>query len=95
MTTGLNTGLKPTFGIKTAKHGSDNLEGFLTALEKILLKEAFKRRRFERPNRKTSEIYKVLQRLKNPDVSVFRQTKTITQELLISKTTNYGSLTTF
>ena len=23
--TGLDTGLKPTFGIKTAKHGSDNL----------------------------------------------------------------------
>ena len=41
MATGLNTGLKTTFGIKKAKHGSDNLEGFLTALEKILLKEAF------------------------------------------------------
>ena len=24
--TSLNTGLKPTFGLKTAKHGSDNLE---------------------------------------------------------------------
>ena len=35
MDTGLNTGLKPTFGIKTAKHGSDNLEGFLTAVGKI------------------------------------------------------------
>ena len=32
--TGLNTSLKPTFGLKTAKHGSDNLEGFLTAVEK-------------------------------------------------------------
>ena len=31
--TGLNTGLKPTFVVKTAKHGSDNLEGFLTAVE--------------------------------------------------------------
>ena len=31
---------------------------------KTLLKEAFKRQRFERPNRKTSEIYDVLQRLK-------------------------------
>ena len=31
---------------------------------KTLLKEAFKCRRFERPNRKTSEIYDVLQRLK-------------------------------
>ena len=34
MDTGLNTGLKPTFGVKTAKHGSDNLEVFLTAVEK-------------------------------------------------------------
>ena len=27
------TGLKPTFGVKTAKHESDNLEGFLTAFK--------------------------------------------------------------
>ena len=33
MATGLNTGLKPKFGVKTAKHGSDNLEGFLTTVE--------------------------------------------------------------
>ena len=64
MATGLNTGLKPTFGIKTVNHGSDNLEGLLTALGKTLLKEAFKRRRFELPNKKSSEIYNVLQRLK-------------------------------
>ena len=32
--TGLNTGLKPTFGVKTAKNGFDNLEGFLTAVIK-------------------------------------------------------------
>ena len=67
--TGLNTGLKPTFGIKNAKHGSDNLEGFLTAAEKTLPKEAFKRWRFERQNTKTKEIYVILQRL-NPDLSV-------------------------
>ena len=36
--TGLNTGLNSTFGLKNAKHGSDNLEGFLTAVEKTLLK---------------------------------------------------------
>ena len=30
--TGFNTGLKPTFGLKNAKHESDNLEGFLTAV---------------------------------------------------------------
>ena len=64
MATGLNTVLKPTFGVKTAKHGSDNLEGFLTAVEKTLLKEAFKRRRFDRQNRETVEIYDVLQELK-------------------------------
>ena len=56
MTTGLKTGLKPTFGVKTEKHGSDKLEGFLTAVGKTLLKEAFKRRFFEGPDRKTSEI---------------------------------------
>ena len=70
MATGLNTGLKPTIGLKTAKHGSDNLEGFLTEMGKNLLKEAFKRRRFDRQNRKTVEIYECLQELKNPDVSV-------------------------
>ena len=64
MATGLNTGLKPTFGVKTEKNGSDNLEGFLTAVGKTLLKEAFKRRSFERQNRKTVEIYDVLQELK-------------------------------
>ena len=64
MATGLNTGLNPTSGIKKAKNGSDNIEGFLTAVGKTLLKEDFKRRRFERPNRKTSEIYDVIQILK-------------------------------
>ena len=64
MATGLNTGLKPKFGVKTAKHWSDNLEGFLTAVEKNLLKEPFKRRRFDRQNRKTVGIYDVLQELK-------------------------------
>ena len=80
MATGLNTGLKPTFGIKTAKHGYDNLEVFLKAVGKTFLKEAFKRQRFERPNKKASKIYEILQRLKNPDLSVFRQTKPISRE---------------
>ena len=61
---GLNTGLKPTFVLKTVKHESYNLEGFLTAVEKTILKEAFKRRRFERQNKKTRKIYDILQRLK-------------------------------
>ena len=64
MTTGLNTVLKPTFEVKTAKHGSDKLEVFFTAVVKTLLKEASKRRRFDRQNRKTVEIYDVLQELK-------------------------------
>ena len=38
MATGLNTSLKPTFGVKTAKHGSENLEYLLTAVGKTLLK---------------------------------------------------------
>ena len=63
MDTGLNTGLNPTFGIKTEKYAYENLEGFLTELVKTLLREAFKLKRFERPKRKTSEIYEVLQRL--------------------------------
>ena len=32
--TSLNNSLKPKFGLKTGKHGSDNLKGFLTAVEK-------------------------------------------------------------
>ena len=80
MATGLNIGLKPTFGVKTAKHGSDNQEGFLTAVGKTLLKEAFKRRRFDRQNRKTVEIYNILQELKNPDVFVSRRMKRTPQE---------------
>ena len=75
MATGLNTGIKPTFGVKIAKHRSDNLEGFLTAVGKTLLREAFKRQRFDRQNRKTVEIYDVLQELKNLDVSVSRRIK--------------------
>ena len=66
MATGLNAGLKPKFVVKTAKNGSDNLEGFLTAVGKTLLKEAFKCRRFDRQNRKTVEIYNVLQEPKKP-----------------------------
>ena len=46
------------------KYVPDNLEGFLTEVEKTLFKEAFKRRRFERKNTKIKEIYDILQRLK-------------------------------
>ena len=80
MATGLNTGLKTTFGVKTAKHGSDDLEGFLNVVEKTLLKEAFKRRCSDRQNRKAVKIYNVLQELKNPDVSVSLQIKQTPQE---------------
>ena len=34
MATSLITGLKPTFSLNTANHGSDNLEGFLEAVGK-------------------------------------------------------------
>ena len=36
----LNNGLKPTFSLKSSKHGSETIEGVLTALERTLLKEA-------------------------------------------------------
>ena len=64
MATSLSTGLKPIFGLKTVKHDIDHLKGFLTAVGKTLLREAFRCRHFERPNKKTREIYKVLQKLK-------------------------------
>ena len=80
MATGLNTGLKPTFVVKTVKHVSDNLEGFLTAVGKTLLREAFKRQRFDRQNRKTVEIYDVLQELKNLDAPVSLRIKRTPQE---------------
>ena len=64
MATSLSTGLKPIFGLKTAKRGSENLKGFLKAVGKTLLKEAFRCQHLERPNKKTREIYKVLQELK-------------------------------
>ena len=70
MASGLNTGLKPTFGLKTKKHGSNNIEVFLTEVKKILLKETFRRRRFEHIKKKTREIYEVLQNMKN-SVSVY------------------------
>ena len=63
MATALHKDLKPMFGLKTEKHGPDNLEGFLTAVIKTLIKENFRCQRFERPNKKTREIYKVLQKL--------------------------------
>ena len=34
MNTSLNTSLKPTFGINTARHGYNSLEGFLIAVGK-------------------------------------------------------------
>ena len=59
----LNTGLKPAFGLKTAKVGSDNIEGFLTEVKKSH-QRGFLTPTFERPNKKTREIYKVLHKLK-------------------------------
>ena len=80
MATGLNTDLKPKFGVKTVKHGFDTLEGFRTAVKKYLLKEAFKRRQFELQNKKTVESYDVPQELKNPDAPASQQIKRTPQE---------------
>ena len=90
MATGLNTGLKPTFGVNTAKHGSDNLEGFLIAVGKTLFKEAFKRRRFDRQNRKTVEIYDVFQELKKSGCICVPTDKMNAIRVIKSKTINGG-----
>ena len=60
----LSTGLNPTCVLNKAKHGYYNIEGFLTTVGKISLKEDFRRRQFERPKNKTREIYEVIQKLK-------------------------------
>ena len=39
--TSLNTDFKHTFGLNNAKHGSENIKGFLTTVKINLLKEAF------------------------------------------------------
>ena len=94
MDTGINTGLKSTLGIKTAKHGSDNLEGFLTVVGKPLLKEAFKRRNFEKTNKKTSEIYDNVQRLKKSGCVCVPTDKTNSTRVIKLRTINGGYLTT-
>ena len=94
MATGLNTGLKPTFGVNAAKHGSDNLEGFLTPVGKNLLKEAFKHRRFELQNIKTVEIYDVLQELEKSGCVCVPIDKTNSTRVKKSKTIKCGSPTT-
>ena len=71
----LNTALNPTFGIKTSKHFSDNIEGFLPALEGIPINEAFQSQHFGFPNKKTREIQGVLLKLKNMDPSMLLQKK--------------------
>ena len=63
MTTGLNTVLKPTFGVKTSKHGYDNLKGFLTAAEKPSPRRLLNANVLSARTDKNSEIYNVLQEL--------------------------------
>ena len=53
MATGLDTGLNPTFGIKNAMYGPNNFKGFQTSVEKNLLREDLRCRRFELPENKT------------------------------------------
>ena len=50
--------------LKTVNHDYFSLEGFLPAIGKTLIKEVFRRRCFERLNKKTREIYEVLLKLK-------------------------------
>ena len=64
MATSLSIGLKPISGFRSAKHRSKNIEGFLTASRKTLLKEAFWHEHFEWLNMNTRDIYKGLQKLK-------------------------------
>ena len=49
---GLNTGLKPKFYLKTPKQESETFEIFLAAVERTLLKEAFQHRRSDRTSNK-------------------------------------------
>ena len=62
---GLNTSLKPIFGLKTAMHGSENLDSFLATVEITLIKEAFRRLNFGQPNRKTRYIQEIIHNMKN------------------------------
>ena len=80
MATGLNTGLKPTFGVNKVKHGSDNLEDFLTALEKpssrrLLNADVLTARTGKKLKSTTS-----FKNLKNPDMFVSQQIKQTPQE---------------
>ena len=45
---GLSTGSKPTFGLKTAMHVYDNIEGVLILVKRNLLKDTFQCWRFKR-----------------------------------------------
>ena len=72
MSNGLNTGLKPTFGIRTAKNGSDNLKGFLTLVGKPSQRRLSNA---DAPNAQSGrqvKSTKFFKDWKNPDVSVFR-----------------------
>ena len=62
MATGLNTGLKPKFGVKTAKHGFDNLKGFPTAVKKISSRRLLNA---DNLNSRTKKQLKVTTSLKN------------------------------
>ena len=62
---GLNTSLKPIYGLKTDRHVSKNLDSFLSTVEITPLKEAFRRLKFGQPNRKTRYIQEIIHDMKN------------------------------
>ena len=60
MATGMNTSLKPTFGIKTEKYVSENLEGFLTAVEKPSSRKLYNANNLNARTRKSEKYTKSL-----------------------------------
>ena len=65
--TDLNTGLKPTFGLNTAKHNFNNLKSFLDALERNLFNKYLQQQCFKVNNRKIRDIEVIIQSLNKYD----------------------------
>ena len=57
------------FVLNTANNGYDTINIFLANVERDLLKEAFRRRRFGHPNKKNREIQCILRNLKKSDTA--------------------------
>ena len=70
----LKTRLKPTFSIKTDKHGSETLDISLATNDRTLTGDVVQRRRYGFPNTKTREIYDIFRNL-NKSNTVFHPTE--------------------